>query len=121
MPQFILKANPKVDFYVCWSTVFDQPVAWGTREELTKLMEEEHPGSAGPDRFRRANANGTSMRDGDWFGYDQKIFSVRGTKAWDLQRSDLQAFCEALEADGEDDVYDFELPSVQKFLKEKVH
>ncbi len=36
MPRFIMKANREDDLYVEWSTVVDNIVWTGTREELTK-------------------------------------------------------------------------------------
>lgn len=68
MPTFIVKADPDKDLYVEWSTIVDAPIQWGTAEEL----------SIPEDRKERADLNGTSMRDDDWFGWDDEEFIIYG-------------------------------------------
>ena len=94
MPNFIVKANSREDWYVVWSTISNSPLNWGTRSELEDGYRDT-PEFVNPERFRRANINGTSMRDDNWFGWNDKIFLVGSN--WELKRSDLKAFCEAIE------------------------
>lgn len=54
LPNFIIKPDAKIDFYVNWSTIVDAPTGSGTAAEL-RLSKE---------RQDRADATGTSAFDG---------------------------------------------------------
>lgn len=99
MPAYIIKPDRDEDFYVRWSTIVDCPTNWGPR---ATFMEP-------PERFERADANGSSMLPdpelGDWIfgGWDEETFLLReqddlnGTDevggAWLLPRGNLREFC----------------------------
>ena len=110
MPNYILKAEPDVDWYCRWSTIVDAPTDWGTREELTRSSSD--PQEVTPERFERADRNGTSARwpgsaDADQpFGWRDSSFILseagpahREGGWWALPRENLRKFCEALDAD----------------------
>jgi hypothetical protein len=79
MPSYIVKVSPDEDLYVKWSTIVDEPTAWGTREEMFEFLmdqDEKKPEYAGPeieDRFARADQRGTSSFSGE-FGWDDDEF-----------------------------------------------
>lgn len=74
MADVVIKADRDVDLYVIWSTEWDRPEAWGTREKiLARLTEEferrfpgaEHNAVTDPrGRLDRADATGTSAAGG---------------------------------------------------------
>jgi hypothetical protein len=110
MPSFLVKASPDEDWYCRWSTIVDAPTAWGSREQMTR--EAHDPREVAPERFERADRNGTSaMIPGtpdaeQWFGWSDGEFILaeagpdyREGGSWMLPRANLRAFCEALEAD----------------------
>ena len=109
MPSYIVKASPDEDFYVVWSTVVDAPTGWGTRAAL----EHWRPGpDTAPERFDRADDNGTSAAWTDWPKEDQpyawgdsdgfglgEVGPERDGGSYTLPRANLRAFCERLETD----------------------
>lgn len=108
MPSYIIKATPTEDFYVMWSTVVDAPTRWGTRAEIVRQCWDVR--DVAPERFVRANENGTSAAWPDWpaddqpYGWSDEGWMVReciphdDNGAWVLPRANLRAFCEALGA-----------------------
>jgi hypothetical protein len=110
MPSFLVKADPDADWYCLWSTIVDAPTYWGTRAELA--AEHPNPAAVAPERFERADKNGTSaMIPGvldveQWFGWNDRSFILmeagpeyREGGCWLLPRANLRAFCEALDAE----------------------
>lgn len=109
MPSYIVKATPTEDFYVMWSTVVDAPTGWGDRA----FIESHYPGEQStPDRFARADANGTSANWPDWPADDQpyswtdsdgfglgEVGPYREDGHYSLPRANLRAFCDRLESD----------------------
>lgn len=65
MGNYIVKITPDEDLYVVWSEFSEEPVCWGPRafveneylDDLTQVA---------PDRFDRADRNGTSANWVDW-------------------------------------------------------
>lgn len=110
MPSYIVKASPDEDFYVMWSTIVDAPIAWGSREDLTR--EARDPRDVAAERFDRADHNGTSAAWPDWPAEDQPyvwgdsegfMLGEVGPECEDgtyiLPRANLRVFCERLETD----------------------
>lgn len=61
MGIYIIKPERDRDFYVAWVSGVDGPGYWGTRAHVTDCLT---PEDGAPERFDRADATGTSMRDG---------------------------------------------------------
>lgn len=53
MPRIIIKPKKDEDFYVEWSTIVEQPVDWGTRDDMLDI-------GTPPARLERADEAGTS-------------------------------------------------------------
>lgn len=110
MPSYIIKAKPDEDWYCLWSTIVDAPCQWGTRGEMERMSYDRR--EVAPERFDRADKNGTSAAWPNWpderqpFGWTDESFIImesgpeyREGGSWLLPRENLIAFCEAL---GED-------------------
>lgn len=110
MPSYIVKASPDEDWYCLWSTIVDAPCRWGSRSELRRTSYD--PREVAPDRFQRADENGSSARWPDWpaerqpFAWADESFILMESAperpndngCWLLPRENLRAFCEALDA-----------------------
>lgn len=100
MPSWIVKPSPDHDLYVEWSSVVDNAVAIGTREEMIV-------GGVAVERLDRAGRTGTSCkgfeREGDGFqpgGWDDKGFILTNMETrqgfrW-LPRANLLRFVQAM-------------------------
>lgn len=99
MPQYIVKPDRDVDFYVYWDTVTDAPWFWGTRAELEQETEERY--AMKPERFERADEDGTSSIDG-FFGWDDDEFMVHnmGKEPFGVERKNLAAWLASIKGDG---------------------
>lgn len=111
MPSYIVKADPDQDWYCLWSTIVDAPCQWGSRAEMESQSYD--PREVAPERFARADKNGTSAAWENWpeddmpFGWnDDEFLLMNATPEWPddngcwlLPRKNLRAFCEALEAE----------------------
>lgn len=76
MGIYIIKPDPDIDRYVAWSSIVDGPVVWGERDAVGDWLRLwEGPDANSPERFARADANGTSLLDGD-DGWDCKALLV---------------------------------------------
>lgn len=114
MPDFLIKPDRDVDWYVLWSTNVDGPIMCGSKGFVG------FDGSVGADRFARADATGSSAQVGDppWYSWAEAAQEEYGgtLHVYDvcspgiLKRSDLRAFCRALEAGDEKAAEAFLMP-----------
>lgn len=102
MPRLVLKAAPDRDLYIEWSTVVEQAVAIGTREQMAAyLAGNADSADSVEERLRRCDETGTSAMwspqpplEGAW---DDTGLIVEQTGV--LRRSDMAAYADALLAD----------------------
>lgn len=101
MPRYIVKAAPDIDLYVEWSTVVDNFIWSGTREELVKYGQFSGWRLNIEERIARADATGTSAMWEDWEGsqegsWEDERFLVTNVENMDgyfwLNRDDLAAY-----------------------------
>lgn len=115
MPGYIVKASRDQDWYCMWSTITDCPTFWGSRADLEKQSWRRE--DVTPERFNRADENGTSAAWPDWpaerqpFGWGDEEFILMETSpslpdplpegahsgCWLLPRANLRAYCEELD------------------------
>jgi len=81
MPKYLLKPNPNSDFYLDWSTVSDDALAWGSREFMLEQGYEER-------RLEDCDERGTSAH---WFRVDPEEGEVWVGCGW-LPYSKMEEF-----------------------------
>lgn len=92
MARILIKLEPNTDWYVLWSTIVDGPIAFGPKADLLKA---DHDGDLLPERWARADATGSSSRNG-WYSWTEDTMVVYSCGTGVLKRADLLAFCQAL-------------------------
>lgn len=74
MSNYILQPDAGEDFYAYWSTIVDSPIAWGTREQLTKQFGED---AMREERWERAEKFGTSSMIGSHSREEDDTYIMR--------------------------------------------
>lgn len=92
MGRYLIKPTQDSDFYVDWSTFFDDAVSWGSREDMKRW-------GASEERLERCDKHGTSA---NWFrrswnvdwkdGKDGEIWKQQG---W-LPYANMEDFLEKI-------------------------
>jgi hypothetical protein len=116
MPTFVMKVAKDRDQYIGWSTVVENIVWVGNREEAAQILARDipagydpKPGNSPEDRLRRADESGTSALyptpefgpyDGAWDD-DPQIVEQRGL----LARGRVPAFVDAYLSDNPESAY----------------
>lgn len=116
MGEFVIKANPKDDLYVIWSTVVDDVTWIGTRAQVVEHLTTEFGVRFNAEEHAaRADENGSSVqwsRTGFW---DDEAIWVMGTRPedsvehYELPRVNLTAYAHALLID--------DIPAAQALLR----
>jgi hypothetical protein len=89
-----------VDDYVVWSTVEDQPVMRGTRQDIRDFWREEFGRQGlssfnmGPNRFAEADKYGSDSGIGNGHWDDDDLRVNVGAEAGILPRARLREFCD---------------------------
>lgn len=83
MGHVLIKPVPSRDEYVYWSTIVEAPFACGDRAETLKELAAEKDSADPPGvRLARADATGTSAKDGyGRWGWDAFVYEQRGILA----------------------------------------
>lgn len=92
MGRHVFKPLPQEDFYVEWSTVVDNPVDWGSAEELGLTDE----------LLEIVDSSGTSSYFGldDWRSQSMIFRDLDDDESYYVPRQDIRAYCDALGEDG---------------------
>lgn len=112
MATYIVRVDPKIpDLYVIWSTVVDGPTTW----PMTAQEIEDEYGTifAQTDRFKRANATGTSARDGDMGWNDYFLYQSHHEGYFEVERKNFYRWIIAMEQNPQHD----DEPSVRQYMR----
>jgi hypothetical protein len=84
MGNFLMKPDPNEDFYVEWSTVTGDPIAYGDRKEFQEYDPERYKDA----RFDRADETGTSayLRD---MAYGKELWIGQ---SWEIKRDMVKPY-----------------------------
>jgi hypothetical protein len=108
-----VKCAPDGDLYLIWSSEIDNAIVAGDREGIIAYLLANEPQTSGltaEERIARADERGTSMKDCDWYGWDDEYFQVMEHAPpwpdgppgyWSIRRDRLAAYAEALLAEDE--------------------
>lgn len=102
MGNLIIKVSKNEDLYVEWSTITDNWVRCGTRDEMEAYGISE-------DRLKRADTKGTSYMVGKLFSWEDEYFQVKNLPlelssvgTWNLPRKNLLKFIDITENESVD-------------------